>query len=261
MNYGKNNKSKNKRYNQTRKTHTLKQCNNKQHCPIHGRSLTIKRSPKQFITGRSHSEHYQRAFKHGREGISSLALGLAEQALKELNVEYKTASDTLDITPDNVPVITNICDPSQGDDSNNRNGDKIKATSIQIKGVACGHGSATSSVYRVLIFEDRSGTTTPPVITDLFGSAAVFYDLRAKRQEADVNSRFNIIKDWCFEFQNTGKQCSKMSWYKKLNHHIYFSGTSSSDEGRGSLWMITSSNQPTNTPTVQADVFVKFIDN
>ncbi len=251
--YSKNTKKKNSS-NRKRRTHTAKDCNNTNRCPIHGRSVSL-------FHRSGHREHYERAWRHGKEGISELALGLAEQALKEFNVEYKTIRTAIPSPASTTSVITSITGIAQGDTTNTRNGNKIKVMSVQLKGAICANDSANTTLYRMLIFSDNSGEATAPVITDLFDSASDFYQGKLKSDVQNKNTQYRVILDLILPFSNSGKQCDVLKYYNKIHRHVYFTGVNSGDYGKGAIYMITSSDQGANTTTVNADCFVKFVDN
>ncbi len=49
--------------------------------------------------------------------------------------------------------------------------------------------------------------------------------------------------------------------YFKINSHCFFTGAASTDEGKGSIWLIAISNEGTNVPDVTGEVIIKWIDN
>ncbi len=198
----------------------------------------------------------------GYLNTASKALAVAYSVKKLLNVESKSLRTTLDTTPDNTPVITALSNPAQGDDFNARNGRKIRLQSIRVKGRVTVNASAVSSIFRLVIFRDNNGSTTAPVITDLYPDAAAYNGGIMTNDDPQTNSRFSILYDRNFLLVSTGgSEMRSINQYKKIASHVYFTGTAATDEGKGMIWMITSSNEATNTPSVLADAVVKFIDN
>ncbi len=214
-----------------------------------------------YWTGASSREHYKRGIKHATQGVGELALGLAEEALKMMNVEFKNHRETMFTSPTTVCDVFNIFDPAQGDGADQRNGDKVKVTQLQISGYICNSPSASAAFVHHVIVIDRAGTTTPPTVEEVWGSESAFYNGYPKLSSPQSNSRFQILLNRVEHLNNDGDNCHEFEYFKKLEHHVYFSGPNVTDEGRGSIWMFAASNQPTNKPTVTAQSLIKYVDN
>ncbi len=50
-------------------------------------------------------------------------------------------------------------------------------------------------------------------------------------------------------------------WSQSLDHHIFYTGTAATDEGKGNLYLFIASSEATNDPGVSVDCMVKYIDN
>ncbi len=189
------------------------------------------------------------------------ALAMARQLKKLINVEYKSIRINLDTTPDTTPIITNLSAIAVGDDISDRDGRKIKAFSIQLKGHCQMHETATATLTRIVIFIDNANTGTIPVITDLFTTAAGFTAGQPRITDPQSNSRFRILYDKTIPQSDSGTKMTMVKFYKKLGHHIAYSGTAATDEGIGSLFAVTGSTEATNVPTLQVVSVFKWIDN
>ena len=142
-----------------------------------------------------------------------------------------------------------------------RQGRKIKLFSYRLKGRVTMNASASGTIYRVVVLRDNNGSTTRPVITDVYPDAAAFNSGIMASDDPQTNARFTILSDKSYLIANGGQEMKMINIYKKISSHVYFTGTGANDEGKGFLYMITGSNEATNVPTVGVDVVVKYIDN
>lgn len=194
-------------------------------------------------------------------GTAAKALSVALAVKKLVNVEYKSLNTAPPTDPNTTPVLTNLTAIVQGDDFNNRNGRKIRAKYINYRGFVTQHPTATNTGLRMMIIRDNNGNTTQPVITDLFASASLFNNNKTKTGDPQSNSRFSILYDKYIAFSDSGMTSTHFNWSMNLDHHIYFQGTSATDEGKGHLYLITASTEATNDPVLEANVMFKWIDN
>ncbi len=196
-----------------------------------------------------------------RVDIAVKALKIAQGVKKLLNVEYHSVITDLVADPNSTGTVTGLTSVAQGDDFTQRQGRKIKAVSMKIKGNIALHGSATDSVYRLLIVRDNNGSTTQPSIGLLFTDVATFLNNKNKLGDPQTNSRFTILSDTWYTMHTNDVEQIKIDIYLKLTHHIYFSGTGATDEGKGHIYAFQASNEATNDPVVNCDVMFKWIDN
>ncbi len=179
---------------------------------------------------------------------------------KMINVEYKSLRSTV-LGAVQAGNVLNLFALAVGDDFDDRDGRKIRPFSVQVKGQVVMHASAVATSYRIVIVKDRAGTTTQPAITDLFVSAIRFARGEPKIDSPDVSSRFQIIWDKTYKMEDSGVKLHEINFYKQLNGHMYFTGATASDEGRGSIYMFTATTEATNVPVVEAVAITKWIDN
>ncbi len=194
-----------------------------------------------------------------RDAKKALQLALAVKKL--VNIEYKSQNVDFATPSDNSGDVQNITALAQGNQFNQRNGRKIKLFSFRLKGSVIQNTSAVNTTYRMLLVRDNLGNTTPPVITDLFASTTNMFGGRAHQDDPQTNSRFTVLVDKLYLLQNVGNQMVKFDIYRKISSHVTFTGTAATDEGKGALWLMTISNEATNTPAIIADSVVKYIDN
>ncbi len=189
------------------------------------------------------------------------ALAIARKLKSMLNVEYKSHQAGLPATPDLSGAVQILTGIAQGDDQDDRDGNKIKSFSLQVKGTILQHASASTTFARLMVVQDRSGTTTQPGITDMFSTVAAFAEGRPSLQTPQVNSRFKVISDTILHLSSNGTQLKRINLYRKLRGHIYYSGPAATDEGRGNIYMFVASNEATNKPSLLANSVFKWIDN
>ena len=121
--------------------------------------------------------------------------------------------------------------------------------------------SASTTITRIFLFIDHANVGLAPALTDLFVSEAQFFNGMTKISNPQNNTRFTVLLDKIILQSDSGVQISKINFYKRLNHSITFTGTAGSDEGTGTIWVMTASNQPTNTPNLQCNAIFKWIDS
>ena len=192
---------------------------------------------------------------------ASKALAVAMGVKKLINVEWKSKT-TVASTPAAATVsIQNLTAIAVGDDYDDREGRKIRLKSVQLKGSAEINASATATKLRVMVVRDNNGSTTAPVIADLFANDAAFYDNKPHNDDPQTNARFSVLMDKFYILDTAKQRMVGIRGYRKLNSHCYFSGSASTDEGKGSLWLLSASDEATNTPGLTMEAIVKWIDN
>ncbi len=169
----------------------------------------------------------------------------------------------VDSTPDTTAVVQNIAIPAQGDDDNQRIGRKIHAEKIEIGGRIIKHSTASSSSVRYIIVKDNSGTTTAPVVTDIFENETDFFSGAPRAHNAQALKRFTILWDKHMiinEAFDGNASMPKIHFTKKLNLNILFTGPAITDEGKNNLYLISGSDEGTNVPAVVADTVFTYSD-
>ncbi len=196
-------------------------------------------------------------------GIAAKALQVAYGVKRLLNVEYKSIIKDLDGAPNSTGSVTNLTSIGQGDTASSRDGNKIRAVSLKIKGNIAINGSANSSIYRLVILRDNNGSTTPPTIASLYTDASTFFNNKNKLGDPQTNSRFTILSDTWYKLNLTEGSATALpiDIYIKMNHHVFFTGAAGTDEGKGHIYALQASNEAANDPIVIADAMFKWIDN
>ncbi len=188
------------------------------------------------------------------------ALTVAYAVKRLINVEYHRISTSFPAAPNTTGSTTNLTAIAQGDDVSNRQGNKIRMKQLLLSGNVRLHASATDSNVRMVIVRDNNGSTTIPTITDLYGSAANFFQNLLKEGNPQQNSRFTVLWDK-YVFVNSDTPNKPVAYSMALDHHCFFSGTAATDEGKGALYLFQASNESTNDPVVNILAQTVWIDN
>ncbi len=189
------------------------------------------------------------------------ALAVAYAVKKLINVEYRSITTDFTAAPSSSGAVVNLTAIAQGDDIANRQGSKIRAKYLSVKGHAKINTSASSTRLRMMIVRDNNGSTTQPAITDLFDDVGTFTVFKNKKGDPQSNSRFFVLWDKRLNFDATFHEQATIDYTMSLDHHIFYSGTAATDEGKGNIYLFIGSNEATNDPVVAIDAMVKFIDN
>lgn len=175
-----------------------------------------------------------------------------------INVERKYHSVTISQNPDNsTGAVTYLSGLTQGDTASNRDGNKVRVRSIQYHGRISINPSATQTNVRVLLCRLKDTNGTDASITDLFETPSVYEFYK-------TNEIFNykVLKDKTFTV-NSDKPNVVFRWFIKQNSHLQYSGNSNAvtDQQRNGYFLISISDQMTNTPTVGGRTRMQYIDN
>lgn len=189
------------------------------------------------------------------------ALAVAYAVKKLINVEYFNIATAFTSDPNSTGAVVNLTPVAQGDSASGRQGNKIRAKYIKCGGVITLNASATNSRVRMVIVRDNNGSTTQPTIAELFSTASIMLNNRPKLGDAQPNSRFSILWDKMLIMDAGHGLTQKFTWSSSLDHHVFFTGTGATDEGKGHIYLMIVSNEATNDPVVAASANFKYIDN
>ncbi len=179
---------------------------------------------------------------------------------KLLNVEYHSNATSWPVDPNTTGSVINLTAIAQGDDLDNRQGRKIKLFSIRSMGSVRINASSTRSHGRFLIVRDNLGSTTQPTIGDMFSSAAAFLAGELALDDPQTNARFSVLYDKWYLLEQE-QSIKRINHYQKIGSHVVYTGTASTDEGKGNIYLMSASNESTNDPIVAVSTVVKYIDN
>lgn len=217
--------------------------------------------------------------KHMRKfrkfAYGSVGAYYAPQVVKELyalkrliNPEFKiidTSSLALTI-PDGVGTIVQLTNLSQGNTNITRVGNGIKIASIYAKAIFCINASATVTQIRYMLVQDKQVNGAIFATADLIESVTDVRSVISPRN-IDNTKRFRILHDKLIilnpNISAVVSTCRYIKIYKKLDMHVRYDGNAGdiTDLTQSGLFMVFIGNQPTNAPTVNLDVRVRFLDN
>ncbi len=115
----------------------------------------------------------------------------------------KRANVDLTANPSTTSSVQNVSFTSTGDGISSRQGRKIHATSISIRGSILKNVASPFTKIRFLLFRDNNGTTTPPTVGDLFADEGDFHDNKHRTPNQQQMSRFKVIWDKYFILNET----------------------------------------------------------
>ncbi len=218
---------------------------------------------KQMVHSQGGLASYNRYANRGVKTLKQLNKDLhnVQKLARLINVEFRTLTTSFTADPNSTGAVVNLTAIAQGDNIGNRQGNKIRMKHISVRGSVAINASATATRLRMMIVRDNNGSTTIPAITALFSSSGVFNQNRNKLGDPQTNSRFSIIFDKFLLLNQDGREQGAVNYSSSLDHHVYFSATASTDEGKGALYLFISSNEATNDPIVSVDCMLKWIDN
>lgn len=196
-----------------------------------------------------------------RQGTANKALAVAQSVRRLVNVEYKSVPTVLTADPNSTGTVQNLTAVAQGNDQDERSGNKIRLKRIVVKGTVEIHASGETSRVHIVVARDNNGSTTIPSITDLYTSADALQKGVPKLGDPQSNSRFSILMDKMILVNDVARNQHYVNFSRTLDSHCFFSGTAATDEGKGALYVFMASNEATNDPIVAITARVWYIDN
>lgn len=207
-------------------------------------------------------KHAKRVYKGGKSAIA-----LAKAAYKGfkyikglVNAEKKYYDKIINLTPNWNGAIVHLSDIAQGDSNNARNGNSILLRSIYLDLSISIGGGATNSQVRIALIMDTMQTGTPPLVNDIYEYVGSVNNVNSPLN-IDKAGRYKVLKDMRCSLNNVGLSTTFRRSYKKLYHHVKFTGASGADEYKNNLWLVVLTNESTATPTVTGVTRLGFYDN
>ncbi len=197
--------------------------------------------------------------------VAMKALNIALKVKKLINVEFKYKDGSgAGVVSTTAGLVTNLTNIANGSEESQRNGDKVRAKSIHIKG-RCFHNASGSAAQtmRLLLIQDRAnpnpGTTDPLVTGANYGVLAT----------ADINSltaneqrtRYKILAERYYNVNLTAMQSRQVNIYKSLDIPIQFQDATTELVVKNNLWLVTLSTEATNSPSFSIKWRLRYIDN
>lgn len=194
-------------------------------------------------------------------------VGLARKAIRGykyvkslLNVERKFFDryDHTSITPLNDgATLGHLTSVSTGVSASQRTGNSVLAKSLQFVANVKQNGAQTSPTHcRLIIFVDREKPTA--TVTDLLTSSSIDSNFNINNRD-----RFRILMDRKFICNVVGTAGADhiIKFYKKLHHHVKYTGTADTNMDEGHIFYLALSDQGANVPTWYLSSRFYYIDN
>jgi len=203
--------------------------------------------------------------------MAAKALSMAKFLASVINVEHKFKDTVYSRTAIySTAVITHISGIAQGDGQNARNGDSVKLSSVNLRGlITVGSTIAPTSTVnirtvRVMLINDKVSDGAPPSLTDILDNSTL-PNVYARYNPDNAGGRFRVLYDKRIVVSAT-TNCVRFNCYRKLKHHLKFTGGASSqtDASIGHLYVLLVSDDnsiDTNTPEVEFNSCIRYIDN
>ena len=180
-----------------------------------------------------------------------------------VNVETKVHDrDVGDVQPDNTTGnVRNLCLIPEGSDYNERTGRSIKLKSIAIKAQLKVNATAELNTIRVMVVRTLLNSSSAPTVSDVLQSV----DINSFRNRENNQRSFNVLYDRNITLSlDNDNEYKQFSFYKKLDSHMYFSGTAATEasSGKGAIYLMLLSDQSVNTPTMaNCHTRITYVDN
>lgn len=205
----------------------------------------------------------------------ALALSMAQKAFSMakflssvINVEHKFKDTVFTRTSIySTPSVSFITGTSQGDTQyGSRNGDSIKLTSVNLRGmvVVPSGTSQTPRIVRIMLINDKVSDGAVPALTDVLDNTTLS-NVYARYNPDNAGARFKVLYDKRIVVSAT-TNAVKFGCYRKLRHHLKYTGSSAnqSDASTGHLYVLVVSDDNaagTDDPSIEWNSCIRYIDN
>ncbi len=189
------------------------------------------------------------------KALSRKVTMVARQSKPELKTDYIAAHT---ITPNDSGEIEQLSLVAQGASQSQRTGLDIMAQEIHLRGSWI---SIIASVHcRVIMFVDTrqeidSKSTVAEVLEEV-NTFSAMNTVRGKRYRVLFDSFFHLFAPSL----SVGPQIKIFNVKKKLNFRISFNGTLATDVEKNNIWLLTISDQATNTGNFRFSVLFSYTD-
>ncbi len=177
-----------------------------------------------------------------------------------INTEFKTndVSSTVAVPETGLVLLLNAT--IAGDDFDNRDGRQVRWKSIQYAINILQHATATQTITRVMIVIDKQPNATLMTIGELLTSGANNLDFR----NLDNRKRFVILSDRVVTQSDTNNLVNRLDFYQKMDMITIYDDSNAgtiADIESNALFLVAVSSEATNSPTLQIETRMRFIDN
>jgi len=242
------------------------------------RQIKSKKRKYRLIT----DEDMDEAYKLGKtKKQQDRMIQKTNQDVRSMKKMCETKTTVLSVTASMVvaglsQALTNLL---QGTTSGNRVGSKVKSFSLRISGHLQLALNKVASMARIMVVIDFSQHGTKPLITDLFQSVGDFINNKPRNLVSGTSSSFKrliVLYDEFWVLNNltmtrqfdsnviltpiTRYKCH--NWYRRVNHYIYYSGTSAAeaDMDQGNMYVLSASGTD-SAVTAVVQIVWKYTDS
>lgn len=198
----------------------------------------------------------RRAYKRKAEGDVGRAAKRQRVSLRYHQYELRHHSTTFTAIPLAVGHVLNLTAIAQGDGVGARQGNSITLRKLVLSGSVIMDTPPIFTRFRMMIVRDTLGSTTIPSILDMFTSVAKFYTNQVRDPAVQNMARFTVLWDKYVLLGDAWNLQAKWSFTKKLNSTCLFTGTGTSDEGKGAIYLFMASDQAATGPNVESNVIL-----
>ncbi len=178
-----------------------------------------------------------------------------------INTEFKTV-DTSSATAVSASGTVQLLNATiAGDDFDNRDGRVIRCKSIQYAiNIIMEPATAVNTTTRVMLVIDKQPNGVLMTVGELLTSGASNLDFR----NLDNRKRFIILSDKIVMQSNTANTLDRLELYKQIDMKTIYDDSNAgtiADIESNALFLVMISSEATNTPTLQVETRMRFIDN
>lgn len=181
-----------------------------------------------------------------------------------INIETKVCETTASPTAVSYSgAIVSLSSMAQGlDYANNRVGDSVKLQNITLRVKLQINAAATRTGMRCILFRDLDGYGTAPSVSDILNSSGNSISLLYPKNYLN-SDRFSILADDLVSMSITNDQMVLLEYDITHEGHVKYLGTTAtnSSNGKGSIYVLFISDEPTLTPTYAFHSRVYFTDD
>lgn len=184
------------------------------------------------------------------------AVGTANMLKGIVNAERKMFTQNTSQSITGAGTVNSIMDIAAGDDVNNRNGNSILSKSLNVKLAAYFPNTTglTGAFLRHIIVKDTMNLGVLPTVGVILEANNYLAPINV-----DATSRFQVLVDDLICLDTSAGFTQTRAYYRKLDFHTKYFGTSTSTQYRNNLYQLLITNNP--TMTVDSYTRVGFYDN
>ncbi len=159
-------------------------------------------------------------------------------------------------------AIQCLSETAQGADTNQRQGNSIKAVALEVREIFA--VTTSNSAIRRILFIDWDQAGTAPTASDVLTST---YLSTADAPNSPFNfknlQRFEILDDQVFSVDTVNKPLVTHVSKFRLNSHVRYLGTTAAaaSDGEGSIYALYVSQTSANYPTYSLISRLSYVDN